>query len=184
LTLLRQDRREAALVPLELAHLLAPDDWQVRAWLGIALGESGELRRAHELLLPAALERPEALPIVSNAVALAVALGDHGSAVETLRARLAAEPDAGARPFRLQLAWLLATSRDDTLRDGEEALRTLEPLDDAADVLDVRAAAFAERGHYEEAVTTAERAIARTVSPTAAMRQHHAAYVAGRPWRE
>jgi len=183
LTLLRQDRREAALAPLEIAHLLAPDDWQVRAWLGIALGESGELRRAHELLLPAALERPEALPIVSNAAALAVTLGDHAGALEVLRARLAAEPAAGARPFRLQLAWLLATSRDDSLRDGVEALRTLEPLDDAADVLDVRAAAFAEMGQFKEAIADMERALEQAAPPTEAMRKHRASYVARRPWR-
>ena len=43
------------------------------AWLGIAHGENGNRVRALELLADRALERPEALPIVSNAMGLAVA---------------------------------------------------------------------------------------------------------------
>lgn len=184
LTLLRQGRNEAALVPLELAHHLAPDDWVVREWLGTALGEAGEKRRAYEFLLPAALERPEVLRVVTNAVTLAIALGDHRNAIEILRARLPAEPDEGARPFRLQLAWLLSTSRDDSLRDGPEALRALKALGDAADVLDVRAAAFAAMGQFAEAIAAMDKALERAAAPTEAMRRHRAAYVARRPWRE
>ncbi len=169
---LKRGEGDRALAPLERAHELAPSDWQVRAWLGIAVGEAGDMPRAFELLRGAALERPEAMPIVSNAVALAVALGRPSAAVELLRSRLEAFPEEPDVPFRLQLAWILSTSRDDGLRDGALALEVLQPLATSAAATDVRAAALAETGQVEAAHQL-------TTNP-----EHRAAYAQGNPWRE
>ncbi len=169
---LKRGRTNEALPSLERAHELAPSDWQVRTWLGIAMGEKGELARAFELLRGAAMERPGALPIVSNAVSLAVAVNEPAQAVSLLRHRIAAFPDEPDEPFRLQLAWILSTSRDPALRDGEEALRVLSRLADAPGATDVRAAALAESGKVEEAHRL-------TTNP-----EHRATYALGKPWRE
>ncbi len=178
---LKLGETDAALPSLERAHALVPTDWQVRAWLGIAMGEKGNLPRAFELLNGAAMERPEAMPIVSNAVGLAVALGRPAEAVQLLRHRIAAFPEELDVPLRLQLAWILSTSREAGLRDGSEALSVLGPLGsvgsvgslgESAQVLDVRAAALAENGQFDAAHGLTTNA------------EHRAAYADGRAWRE
>ena len=63
------------------------------------------------------------------------------------------------------LAWLLATAPDVGLRDGERAVNLAEELvADRSDpgTLDTLAAAYAEAGRFAEAITTGERAIARS----------------------
>jgi tetratricopeptide (TPR) repeat protein len=64
------------------------------------------------------------------------------------------------------LAWLLATSSDPSLRDGPEAVRLAELADSAssrsdkhATVLRILAAAYAEAGQFTEAKNTAEEAL-------------------------
>ena len=169
---LKQGQTDEALPSLETAHLLVPGDWQVRTWLGIAMGEKGELPRAYGLLRGAALERPEALPIVSNAVGLAVALAKPAEAIELLRKRFAAFPNEPDEMLRLQLGWLLSTNPDARLRNGAEALDVLRPLGDTPQVLDVRAAALAETGEVEAALEL-------TTNP-----EHRATYASGKAWRE
>ncbi|MEM1450813.1 MAG: glycosyltransferase family 39 protein [Planctomycetota bacterium] len=184
LTYLRDDASREALPHLERAHELAPRDWQVRAWLGIALGETGEARRAYAYLLGAARERPEALPIASNAIGLALRFDERRAAIDLLRLRLAVEPIRGARAFRLQLAWLLATAQEDALRDGEEAVRVLATLPAEPDLLGVLAAAQAEAGRFDEALQAIDAAIEASGAGRPDMRRQREAYAARRAWRE
>jgi tetratricopeptide (TPR) repeat protein len=63
------------------------------------------------------------------------------------------------------LAWHLATASDASLRDGAEAVRLAHYAsslkgDESFNELDTLAAAYAEIGRFEDAVTTAERALA------------------------
>ena len=64
------------------------------------------------------------------------------------------------------LAWLLATSSDPTLRNGSEAVRLAERADSASSrsdnhptVLRILAAAYAEAGQFAEAKETAQHAL-------------------------
>ena len=184
LTYLRDDASREALPHLERAHELAPRDWQVRAWLGIALGETGEARRAYAYLLGAARERPEALPLASTAIGLALRFDARRAAIDLLRLRLAVEPIRGARAFRLQLAWLLATAQEDALRDGEEAVRVLATLPAEPDLLGVLAAAQAEAGRFDEALQAIDAAIEASSSGRPDLRRQRQSYVERRPWRE
>lgn len=83
-------------------------------------------------------------------------------------------------PFpRAQLAWMLATSPDQAIRDGKRAIDLARPLIDMSGgesprALDILAAAYAEAGDFDNAVRTAEAALqlaqgntAATVSPDA-----------------
>jgi tetratricopeptide (TPR) repeat protein len=83
-------------------------------------------------------------------------------AIKTLREgiRLAPnQPDIGN-----SLAWLLATTQQDDLRDGAEAVRLAEHFHNQAKeplpkLMDTLAAAYAEVGDFDKAVETAEKAV-------------------------
>lgn len=118
--------------------------------------------------------------------------GRHAEAAAEARAMLARRPEhVGAR---LVLAWLLATSTDDDLRDGAEALRLAEELEretqgSGPGVLDTLAAACAESGDLERAVRVGERAASAwralgRESEAAAVEARVAGYRSGRPHRE
>jgi tetratricopeptide (TPR) repeat protein len=64
------------------------------------------------------------------------------------------------------LAWLLATSSDSSLRNGSEAVRLAERADSTSSrsdkhptVLRILAAAYAEAGQFDEAKETAQHAL-------------------------
>ncbi len=91
------------------------------------------------------------------------------------------------------LAWLLATAKDDTLRNGPEALdlatRAVRARPDDPATLSPLAAAFAETGRFPEAIATATRALelaraAGNPNVEKELSARVAAYRAGRPWRQ
>lgn len=92
------------------------------------------------------------------------------------------------------LAWILATCRDQKLRDGQQALKLAKFACDATKnanpgFLDTLAAAYAEVGQYEEAVRTLKHANAiaekqNQIPFVAASRGRLALYEQGRPYRE
>ena len=102
-------------------------------------------------------------------------------------------PLDGNATLATSLAWLLATDRDATVRNGTEALalarQVVALLPDDLGAAHALAAALAECGQFPEAVTAGERAltIARADSNAAAVgpaERRLAAYRAGRPWRQ
>ncbi|HWW00177.1 MAG TPA: hypothetical protein VNZ64_10820 [Candidatus Acidoferrum sp.] len=73
--------------------------------------------------------------------------------------------NAGDRVGLKAAAWLMATSDDPKVRDGSAAVSFAEKVDDATKhkdplILDTLAAAYAEAGQFEKAVTTEKSAIA------------------------
>jgi Flp pilus assembly protein TadD len=91
------------------------------------------------------------------------------------------------------IAWILATSIDDRVRDGRAAFvraqRLARETPDDQTALDVFAASLAELGHYGDAVTVVQRmlALAQTkgdVAAEARAKTRLASYGAGRPWRQ
>lgn len=89
--------------------------------------------------------------------------GDDRGAVAAYREARRLAPDA-VNPMR-RLARALATSPDDAVRDGAEAIRLAEHVvfalrKTSPEALDTLAAAYAEAGRFDDAVRTARRAIA------------------------
>lgn len=69
----------------------------------------------------------------------------------------------GFMPIALRLAWLLSTTPDDGLRNGEEALLLASAVNEKlksqdAKTLDVLAVAYAETGRFDQAVKAAHKA--------------------------
>lgn len=87
------------------------------------------------------------------------------------------------------LAWLLATCPDDSLRDGKRALALLQPvMDQSAQMLDTYAAAQAEAGNFVEALNFQKRAIAAIGNMNnpqfAIFLERLLRYAAQQPWRD
>jgi len=89
-------------------------------------------------------------------------LGNAKESVKHLRNILLIDPNA--QSTRKQLAWLLATSDDESVRDGEKGVEMATKLSEEANwedclVVDTLAAALAEVGRFDEAVRREQQAI-------------------------
>ena len=90
------------------------------------------------------------------------------------------------------LAWLLATSKIDELRNGELSLQhalKAVGLEASAAYLDTLAAAYAESGLFEDALAAQEQAIAAAAldedeGVRRELEQHLLSYQKQEPWRE
>lgn len=85
-----------------------------------------------------------------------------------------------------QLAWLLATCPDDSVRDGARALglaRRAVLLHEDAHALDVLAAAHAECGEFPEACMRAEEALAMGPADVTALQARLELYQTAKPYR-
>jgi type IV pilus biogenesis/stability protein PilW len=88
------------------------------------------------------------------------------------------------------LAWLLATCPDDSIRNGRRAVELAQRLERSAEkpfprMYDVLAAAYAETGQFDRAVQMAERAVQLTVNedPAGGMRRRLVnLYRSGKPY--
>ncbi len=165
-------RDDEAAEQFQLALKYAPDLGMSHAALGgYYLGKNlpdqalPHLLRAVELV-------PEIESVRLDLADLLVARNDSAGAVKQLREGLRRFPDS--TPFANNLAWILATSPDASVRSGAEAVQLAEsvvhrdldpnqprlsPFEEVAR-LDTLAGAYAEAGRYDEASATLQRAIA------------------------
>jgi tetratricopeptide (TPR) repeat protein len=116
--------------------------------------------------------------------------GEHRLAIQLLDSANSLGPSSGVAA---NVAWILATSSNDAVRNGAAALTRAEGLARAnpADltVLDVLGAAPAENRRFGEAVAVAQRmdSLARATGDQAGMTRaatRRSTYVSGRPWRQ
>jgi tetratricopeptide (TPR) repeat protein len=149
-----------AMSALREAIRLRPSYASAHQQLADLLAASGATDEA----LAHAAEAARLAPEEGSALAITYMEADRpGDAIRVLRGVLARDPaDADAAGM---LAWLLATSRQDELRDGKAAVVLAERSlgTDAqeapdADRLDTLAAAYAEVGRFADAIATARRA--------------------------
>jgi len=160
--LLRQGQTNAAIARWEQALVLKPAYPQARGNLGdtlLQLGRTTEAISQYEQLVQLEPADPQAQFNLGCALA---ATGRVREAVAHYRAAL--KTDAHLIPPLNNLAWILATCPDGSLRNGAEAVKLAQEANriaggGQAGILDTLAAAYAEAGRFPEAVETAERAL-------------------------
>jgi protein O-mannosyl-transferase len=175
----------------QAALKLRPGDADTHAQYGAALAEASRREPAIQHLRTAVRLKPKAETHLQLAI-LFRATSDTRAAMEHCRAALALQPDLP--PALSNLAWMLATAADQSLRDGPEAVRLAKRACQLTGFQDARmvgtlAAAFAEAGRFDEAVTTAQQAVdlataAGDVAFAQVNRQLLQLYRAGRPYHE
>lgn len=160
------DRREAEQL-YRRAIELDPHDVQSQGDLGLLLAARGAWPEAQATLARAVAIDPTSLTL-ANALGVAAArAGDPVAAKSAFEQAHALAPDDGQATNNL--AWLLATSANEGVRDPARALALIGPLSQAhpeiVEWLDTRAAAHAATGDFATAVRIAlearERATAR-----------------------
>lgn len=158
----RRGRYDEAIEQFRAAIRVKPNSAEAWGNMGYAMLSKGDPTGAVESLEKAIDLRPDSATYTQNLAYARLALGDEKGAVAAFEQTLALDPGRAAAANRL--AWILATSTDDTLRDGPRAVGLAERAcervgDPGAAYLDVLAAAYAEAGRFDDAVATAKQAL-------------------------
>jgi tetratricopeptide (TPR) repeat protein len=154
--------REKAITHLQKAIELDPEDVEARLDLSKLLRAVGRTRDAATQLEQALRFRPQD-PILHYRIGVLYSeLNDPKAAQSHLRQALRLRP--GWIEALTNLAWILATSKDASVRNGEEAVRLAQQANALSGghhpvILDTLAAAYAEAGEFEQACATAEQAL-------------------------
>lgn len=133
-------------------------------------------------------EDPEAWAAVSGRADALLGLGRHKEAVKYYEKVLQANPDDSN--VLNNLAWVLATSTFDDLRDGKRALELAEKACEltefkAAHIVSTLAAGHAELGDFDKAREWSSKAVELGTGPTKEQLQAELEkYKADQPWRE
>jgi tetratricopeptide (TPR) repeat protein len=190
-SLLMKGQLDRAITEFLTALALRPDNGEAEQNLGQALLQRGRVDDAVQHLRKAVEINP-ADPVAHGRLGTALVRANRTpeAVVEFERAIALDNRDVAARS---SLAWILATSSDDSVRNGQRALQLAQEavqLSSTPDALALHslAAAFAETGQSREAVDTAERALraAETQGNTAladTLRSELALYELGLPYR-
>jgi tetratricopeptide (TPR) repeat protein len=178
--LVRVGRAEEAIRHYERALEQDPAHPNARANLDAVLRDPG-------LGAPAFAMDPASVEAQLRAARLEWLGGGHQAAIQRLSRVVDAFPDAWNAAN--DLAWMLATSPEPTLRDPERAIRLAErssaqsPGD--AGALDTLAAAYAAADRFAQAVATARRALEQSAPDSeAAFRARLSLYLKGLPYVE
>ncbi len=155
-------RIDDALVEYNTALRLAPDSPEAHDALGYALGQLGRTDEAQHHLREAIRRAPTFALAHYHLIDLVLATSELRAALVALEAAHAALPDDPALANRL--AWHLASSPFDDLRDPPRALHLAEALRAAAPRMnpalwDTFAAAYAALGRFDDALSAVDAGI-------------------------
>jgi tetratricopeptide (TPR) repeat protein len=160
--LLAQGDREAAIAQFRKALDIEPDHAQARNNLGNALFAKGNLEEAIAQYRKAMESKPDFAELRNNLGAALLAKRDREAAIAQFQKSLEIKP--GQIPVQNELAWLLATTPEASLRNGPRARALAEQASQLSGggnpmILRTLAAAYAEEGNYSQAAATARRAL-------------------------
>jgi len=190
--LVQKRRIDDAIIHYQKAVAIRPDYFLARYGLGHALLEIGKLDAAIEHSRAALLIQP------NNAdchTVLAIALDEKGQSAEAVtQYEKALEISPQSVSALNNLAWLLATGSNASLRNGARAIQLARQADELSGgtnalVLRTLAAAYAEAGQFGKAIENARTAMQLGRSQGddslgAELQQQIALYELGLPYRE
>lgn len=183
-------KTDEAKTALQQSLQLEPNDYKTWVEYGGLCFQERDYDRALELYRQAISVEPRCGPAYGNIGRIELIRGNYAAALAASQAATRADPHDTI--FRKQVAWLLATVPDAALRDGAASLRLIDSIRQNPRQVDiqwheVRAAALAECGRFDEAIVTANRAVRSAESihsqRLTELKSQLAGYQAGRPWR-
>ena len=160
--LAKQGRYAEAIQHFEAILADQPEHLSSRLNLGSALTMLGRYEPAAEQLRQVLAQEPTHLPAAESLIFVLKKLGRWQEVPAILQAALRRTPNNIG--MINDLAWILATAPDDSVRDGARAVqlaeraRQLSPRPNAA-VLSTLAAAHAESGHFDQALALSQQVL-------------------------
>jgi tetratricopeptide (TPR) repeat protein len=190
--LFQQGRIDDAIAQYREAIAINPADAETHNNLGFALFKQGQIGEAvAEYRRALQIDPTDAQAHINLGNAL-LAQGDAAEALVHLQKALELHPSYLA--LENKLAWVLATASQPSIRDGARAVQLATQANQSSGgnnplILRTLAAAYAQAGHYPDAVQTAQKALqlAQAQSNAAlagALPREIKLYEAGRPFEE
>jgi len=160
--LARAGKDAEALEQYQLAIQIEPSNAVSRYQFGVLLNRMGRLPQASSQWQQALLADPRHVDARLALAAAAMSANDYASAQQIFKQGLALLPDSAE--LANGLAWALATATDPARRDGEWAVQWARKACEATKdrnphYLSTLAAAYAEKGQFNEAVEAQARSI-------------------------
>ncbi len=179
---------EEAVKQFEELQKKAPDDLEVNLRLALIYSGEKKLPQAVELFSKVLASEPANVIALRGRADTLLILGRHAEAVADFEKAL--KQDSNDSGLLNNLAWVLATSPDDTLRNGKRAIELATKACEVteykeAHILSTLAAAYAETGDFETAIKWSEKAVELGEgAQKEALTKELESYRAGKPWRE
>jgi tetratricopeptide (TPR) repeat protein len=174
---------------LAAAVRLNPRDADAHLVMGQWLVHEKETAAAIPLLEEARRLNPAQVEIYPTLALAYARQGETARAIDTYREALRLRPESPG--VLVEMAWLLSTNADPQLCNTAEAVRCATRASELTGnthpvVLDALAAAYSEAGRFEDAIRTAERALAVNKSPEskAVIQKRIHLYAKRRPYHE
>jgi tetratricopeptide (TPR) repeat protein len=190
--LLAAEQQDYAAAIRDFRRLAAqsPDDTAVIGQLGMLYLAAKQPREAIRRFTRALEIDAENFPCRRGRSDAAISIGDHPAALADLERALELRPDDTG--VLNNLAWLLATSPDEDLRDGKRAVELAtkactETEWKEAHIISTLAAAHAETGDFDQARKFSRQAVDKGAADEEVRDQlaaELASYEAAKPWRE
>ncbi len=190
-----EGRMADAINDMKLLVANAPDDafWQLQ--LANLYLQDKRPKQAIEIANSIISKEPKNVSALRLRADTLLGMGDHAGAVKDYeRAIDGGIDDATQRSGVLNnLAWILATSPKEGVRDGDRALKFGNEAAELtefkeAHILSTLAAAYAEKGNFEEAVKWSTKAVelgkAEENEQIEQLENELKSYLEGKPWRE
>ncbi len=159
---LRKGNLDEAISLLQAAVDLRPENSPAHENLAKALLQKGQVADALVHYRKLVELQPDNIEVHNIVGTVLIQQGQAREAVEEWQKVLVIQPDNGNAMSNL--AWVFATSPDDSLRDGAQAVQLAEQAlrisgDRIPVIFRTLAAAYAESGRFSEAIQTAQRGI-------------------------
>lgn len=188
---LQQKKYGDAVRLFEMLRAKNPDDEQSVAQLAYALSQNddytGAIRRLNALLK----KKPECIELLRSKGDIQLLYGQWEKAIQTYEQILALRPnDSGTLN---NYAWLLATSPEDSVRNGKKALEMATKAAEKtnykeAHILSTLGSAYAEIGQFDKAIEWSEKAVALGEKEQNErlddLKKEKESYLKKEPWRE
>ncbi len=188
----KQGRNDEAIEQFQKALEVDPDNAEVQNNLANVLTTQGRVDEAIEHYRQALKQMPDSVHAHYQLGVLLQSRGEFAASVAQFQKVL--ELDTKHVSAQNNLAWLLSTCPDNSVRSGTKAVDLAEQAvqlsgGETPEILDTLAAAYAEDGSFPEAVATANRALnlasLKNNKPLAdAIRSQLKFYEAGTPFRD
>ncbi|MGA2258918.1 MAG: tetratricopeptide repeat protein [Thermoguttaceae bacterium] len=190
--LIATGRGSEAIAHYRAALNVSAGDVEAQRGLGEALLAEGKTDEAAEVFRKLLVVKPDDAEAHSKLGDVLFISGRVRDAVVQWREELRLSPNN--EKLMNDLAWILATLPDDSLRNGKEAVQLAQQAVKLSggkqpSLLDTLAAAYAEAGRFQDAVRTAREALQQATEQgnqrlAESLRKRLKFYEEGKPWRD